>query len=276
MIANSVAVLVIASTLTAQTPVPDAQTAPAPAQSTPASAVQNATDSSGQTSPAPASQNPAAPAAKMITVPAGTAIQLTLMTVIKSKSTKPGDSVRAIVAFPVTVGTQMAIPAGTYVEGVVNQVTAKPLRNQQPMLSVHFTRLVFANGYSAPISGENSQARLSAPEAGAPADEVAELLPLRMPGENFAMGAGQQMPPTPTLPPLPQVGPNPAVIGGAFGGATAAFVIGILVWAHRRANSYDFAVFDVGWQFTMVLDSPLTLDAAQVAAAAAMTAPGAN
>jgi hypothetical protein len=39
-------------------------------------------------------------------------------------------------------------------------------------------------------------------------------------------------------------------------------------------NSYDFVVFDVGWQFQMVLDSPVVLDAAQVAAAA--TTPSAN
>jgi hypothetical protein len=48
----------------------------------------------------------------------------------------------------------------------------------------------------------------------------------------------------------------------------------MLVWMHHRANNYDFVVFDVGWQFQMVLDSPVVLDASQVAAAAA--APSAN
>lgn len=103
-------------------------------------------------------------------------------------------------------------------------------------------------------------------------NEVAELMPLRLPDSRFAMGQTQ----TPTLPPLPQVGPSPAVVGGAIAGGFAAFVIGMLVWAHHRANSYDYAVFDVGWQFQMVLDSPVTLDAAQVAAATAMAAPSGN
>jgi len=37
---------------------------------------------------------------------------MTLVSPIKSKSTKVGDAVRAVVAFPITVGGQVAIPAG--------------------------------------------------------------------------------------------------------------------------------------------------------------------
>jgi hypothetical protein len=48
----------------------------------------------------------------------------------------------------------------------------------------------------------------------------------------------------------------------------------MLVLAHHRGNSTDFVLFDAGWQFQMVLDSPVTLDPAQVAAAAA--APSTN
>jgi len=257
MFANSVAALMIASILTAQTPVPDANAAPAATENVPATVPESAG--------APAQQNAAPPMAQDITLPAGTAIPITLMTVIKSKSTKPGDAVRAVVAFPVTEGTQLAIPAGAYVEGAVTKVVAKPLSNQQPAFNVHFTRLVFANGYSVALSGENSQALSLPPETSAPANEVAELAPVRLPGEHFAMGAGQT---SETLPPLPQMGPNPAVIGGAIAGAMAAFGIGMLVWMHHRVNSYDYAVFDVGWQFQMVLDSPVTLDPARVAAAA--------
>jgi hypothetical protein len=256
MLANSVAALTIASLLTAQTPPPDANAAFTSAQGAAAPVTNSAT--------APVGQNAAPPMAQAITLPAGTAIPLTLMTVIRSKSTKPGDLVRAVVAFPVTAGTQLAIPAGTYVEGTVTKVVAKLGSNQQPILSVHFTQLVFTNGYSVALSGENSQALLSPLETSAPPNEVAELVPVRLPGQPFAAAQSE-----PALPPLPQMGPNPAVIGGIAGGAMAAFGIGMLVWMHHRANSYDFAVFDLGWQFQMVLDGPLTLDAARVAAAAA-------
>jgi type IV secretion system protein VirB10 len=245
MFVQSITVLMIASLLTAQNPI--------------------------QTSPAapPVQQTPAPAAASTITVPSGTAIPLTLMNPVKSKSTKPGDSVRAVVAFPVTVGSRLAIPTGTFVEGTVTQVSAQPLKNQAPTLRVHFTRLLFANGYSVALNGENAQSFLLPDENQASTVEVAELTPMPPLGTHLAMGAGQQ-----TLPPLPQVGPSKAVVIGSVTGGFAAFMIAMFALGHHRMNSYDFVVFDVGWQFQMVLDSPVELDAAQVAAAT--TTPTAN
>jgi hypothetical protein len=256
MFTQSITTLMIASLTLAQTPVPASQLAPAAAQNPPAAATQNAL----------------APGAQLITVPTGTAIQLTLMSAVKSKSTKAGDTVRAVVAFPVTIGTQLAIPAGTFVDGDVLQVTAHP-KSGQPSFRVHFTRLVFSNGYSAALNGENTQALLLPLDSVAPTNEVAELAPLRLPGAHFAMGEGQE--PPPTLPPLPKLGPNPAVIGGAIGGGMAAFVIVMAILMHHRVNSTDFVLYDAGWQFQMILDSPVTLDGAQVTAAAT-AAPSGN
>ncbi|MGA2570832.1 MAG: hypothetical protein ABSF23_09955 [Terracidiphilus sp.] len=245
MFAQVTAAFVIASLSISQTPIPAPQIAPPPA-----------------------APNAPAPSTQTIVVPTGTTVPLTLMSVVKSKSTKPGDTVRAVVAFPVTIGTQLAIPAGTFVEGEVTQVTAHPKGGRQPSFRVHFTRLLFSNGYSSPLNGENTQALALPPDSGAPANEVAELTPTRLPGARFAIGEGQQ---TPTL---PRVGPNPAVIGGAVGGAFIAIVVGMIFWAHHSGNNIDFALYDAGWQFQMVLDSPVTLDAAQVAAAA--VAPSSN
>ncbi len=261
--------LVIASTVIAQTPVPTPQMALPAAQNLPAAAGQSGPAPTGQNMPAPAGQNAPASATQVITVPTGTTIQLTLMSAIKSKSTKAGDTVRAVVAFPVTIGTQLAIPAGTFMEGVVSQVTARPKGGQQPSFRVHFTRLVFANGYSVALNGENTQALALPEENGTQNVEVAELLPMQLPGTRFAMGEGQQ----PQMPTLPKLGPNPAVVGGIVGGVMAASVIGSLLWMHHRANSVDFVLYDAGWQFQVVLDSPVTLDAAQVVAAAAAPRP---
>lgn len=61
-----------------------------------------------------------------IDVPAGTKVQLNLVNPIMSLSTKPGDTVRAVVAFPVTVGNHVAIPAGTFVEGQFLSATTNP------------------------------------------------------------------------------------------------------------------------------------------------------
>jgi hypothetical protein len=255
MFVESITALMIASLTMGQTPVPAMEIAPpvthsAPAQNVPA--------------PAPASQTLPAPSSPAIVVPIGTAIQLTLMSAVKSKSTTAGDTVRAVVAFPVTIGTQLAIPAGTFVDGSVIRVTAHPASGQKPSFLVHFTRLVFSNGYSVTLNGENTQALLLPADASLPANEVAELTPLRLPGMHFAMGEGQE----PTLPPLPQVGPPKGLIIGLSLGGTAALVILGVIGAHHSANNTDFVLYDAGWQFQMVLDSPITLDSAQVAAAA--------
>lgn len=249
MFAPFTSALMIASLLITQNPVGTPAPAPIPAT--------------------PAQQIPAPPSASTITVPAGTAIPLTLMNPVKSKSTKPGDPVRAVVAFPVTVGSRLAIPTGTFVEGTVLQVSVRPMSNQAPTLRIHFTQLLFPNGYSVALNGENTQAFLLPDEDRTSTVEVAELMPPALPGAHFAMGAGQT-----TMPTLPQVGPSKAVVIGATTGGFTAFMVGMFIWAHHRANNYDFIVFDVGWQFQMVLDSPVTLDATQVAAAA--TAPGAH
>ena len=53
------------------------------------------------------------------TIPSGTVALLTLVTPINKKVSKPGDTVRAAIAFPVTVGNQIALPIGTIAEGQI-------------------------------------------------------------------------------------------------------------------------------------------------------------
>lgn len=256
MFTESITALMIASLAVGQTPVAPSQTAPPAAQSAPAQ--------SGPTL-APASS-------PTIVVPVGTAIQLTLMSAVKSKSTKAGDSVRAVVAFPVTIGTQLAIPAGTFVDGSVIRVMAHPAAGQKPSFRVHFTRLVFSNGYSVALNGENTDALLAPADNGAPANEVAELVPPQLPGAHFAMGEGQIVSPPPTQP--ASVGPNPGLVIGISLGATAAVLLTAIALSHQHMKDTDFVLYDAGWQFQMVVDSPITLDASQVSAAAAI--PSAN
>jgi len=270
MFVHSITALMIASLVSGQTPLPATPAAPpatqdSPAQSAPAAPGPVAPEPASQVAPGPVGQAAPSPAAQPIVVPVGTAIQLTLMSAVKSKSTKAGDSVRAVVAFPVTIGTQLAIPAGTFVDGSVLQVTARTGGGQQPVFRVHFTQLVFSNGYSVALNGENTQALLLPDETTAPAIKVAELVPPRLPGMHFAMGEGQTIG---TLQPPAQTGPPMGLIVGLSVGGTAALILlGMLAGRHHAANT-DLVLYNAGWQFQMVLDSPLTLDAAQVAAAA--------
>jgi hypothetical protein len=211
---------------------------------------------------------PAPARAATVTVAPGTTVALTLVSTIRSKTTRPGDAVRAVVAFPVTVGTQLAIPAGTYVQGAVNAVHAHPAHGQAPSVDLRFTTLLFANGYSVTIDAINTAANIGLPEPlpqalGEIADgrDGAPLL-----GEGFA-GAGQY-PQPPTLPPVPQAGPNPAVVTGAVLGGGVGIMALTLILSHHHAGNIDAVLFDNGWQFQMAFAQPLTLDVSRVAEAA--------
>jgi hypothetical protein len=212
--------------------------------------------------PLPAVQAPAPVSAHTLTLTAGTAIPLTLISPIKKKSTTPGDAVRATVAFPIMAGMQVAIPAGSYVEGVVKTVTARASDTQQPAVGIHFTRLVFANGYSVSLDANSTQAEDFAPRMGATGPELATLTP---PAGSMGLFAQTSS----TLAPLPQAGPPMGVVIGASLGGTAALLAILFAVGHHSQSKMDYVLFDAGWQFQMVLQSPLVVDAGQVAAAAA-------
>jgi hypothetical protein len=211
-----------------------------------------------------------------ITIPAGRSIPLTLVSQVKSKSSKPGDMVRAQVAFPVSEGGQVVIPAGTFVEGILGGIDLKQVRKGKGGLQIHFTRLIYANGYTIPLDAVNTVAELNdgatAPlwqsaGAGPGIGIAAAMLPLPIVGLHPFYG--QTPTPTPTLPSLP--GPPTAFIVAFVVGAV--LTLGILIVAiafHGHAGNADMLLYDGGYQFAMRTSSPLILDVAQVAAASAI------
>jgi hypothetical protein len=208
--------------------------------------------------PASVAPTPGASATDPLMVPAGTKIPLSLSTPIHSKSTKPGGVVRAVVAFPVMAGNQVAIPAGTYVEGTVSDVVLRT-----PSVQIQFTQMVFTNGYSVPLSAASTQSRLQMP--GTQSEKVGEVAYAEAPFAGAGFAEGQELP---SPPPLPHVGPPMGpIIGGTLGAVGVLVVLAALT--HRRHGSADYVLFDSGWQFDMVLNAPLALDASRVAAAMA-------
>lgn len=300
MISRIVAVLSMVTFLGAQMPVAGAQSAPqAPPPQTAAPVEHSAAGA------------PPSAATQALTVPAGTAIPVTLINPIRSRTSKPGDAVRATVAFPVTVGSAVAIPAGSYVEGALEQVTPRAKGTGQPAVKIHFTRLVYANGYSVELDAENSEARLDAPAAPSPAssaesasmDEtapeeasdpaVSRQMSWQANGQQsasvqphlvrtaYTLRGEQEPTPSPLSPlqppPTPQVGPPMGVVVGISLGVTAAILTGALVSAHHRITHTDYVLFDSGWQFQIVLEAPLDINAAQAfAAVSASAAPAQN
>jgi hypothetical protein len=91
-----------------------------------------------------------APSNAPLTIPAGTRLALVLTHPVDSRFTHRGDEIFAQTTAPATVGDQVAIPAGTFVQGKVDKLRRRGSRGELLMQSVS---VVFPNGYVASISG---------------------------------------------------------------------------------------------------------------------------
>jgi type IV secretion system protein VirB10 len=140
------------SVVLAQSPEQGAPDA-APAQQAPAA---SSPSNGPPAADSPHSSSSAAPAAaprKTYTVPAGTKVLLTLRSAVNTKSAKPGDGVYLVSAFPVVVGNRVMIPAGVYVQGVVDRVERAGHVKGRAQLDLHFTSIIFPNGSVVEIPG---------------------------------------------------------------------------------------------------------------------------
>jgi len=193
-------------------------------------------------------QESAPPAASpALIVQAGTKVPLRLTSPLATRTAQPGDAVRAEAAFPVTAGNTVAIPPGTYLEGMIDQVTR---RGRHAGFTMHFTHMVFTNGYTVPLAGARADTRRAGlPRIGDP-DVPAGAMALQ--------GTQPQRP-----------GPD---IGVAVGltAASAAVAIAVVTILGRRGSDLHL---NAGWRFEMVLQEPLSLDADKVAAAVANPIP---
>jgi type IV secretion system protein VirB10 len=107
-----------------------------------------------QTAPQAAeSSNNASEAPLRVTVPAGTKIPLALKHAVSTKSVRPGDPVYLETTFPVAENNRILIPAGTYVQGVIDSVKRAGRVSGRAELLMHFTTLIFPNGYTVSLPG---------------------------------------------------------------------------------------------------------------------------
>jgi len=141
----------------AQAPAPPDAAAIAPPQeptapSSPASESASAPAATPSSAQAPDAA-PAVSTKKTYTVPAGTKVLLQLRSSINTRSAKPGDGVYLASTFPVVVGTRVMIPAGVYVQGVVDRVARAGRVKGRSQLDMHFTSIIFPNGTVVEIPG---------------------------------------------------------------------------------------------------------------------------
>jgi len=127
--------------------------------------------SAAQSQPSPAQL---AASQSSITLPPGTKIQLAVVRPVWAISAKAGDPFYAQVSFPAVAGDRVAIPAGAYVLGTIEDVTRPKRRTNCAEIDVLFTKIIFANGYAvelagAAVSAAAAPAATTAPQTSAPA-----------------------------------------------------------------------------------------------------------
>ncbi|HZU21522.1 MAG TPA: hypothetical protein VE998_01745 [Terriglobales bacterium] len=95
---------------------------------------------------------PATPGAR-ITIPAGTKVPLILKQGISTSNARPGDPIYASTNFPVIVDDKTVLPAGCYVQGVIDEVKRAGRIKGRAEILVHFRTIVLPSGYAVPLGG---------------------------------------------------------------------------------------------------------------------------
>jgi hypothetical protein len=169
-----------------------------------------------------------------ITVPAGTKVSLALTRPIWAKTVQAGDSVYSATAFPITIGNDMAIPPGTYVEGKIDTLKRPGWLSRHAEFQIHFTKFIFANGYTVDLS-----------------DVLADSS-----GANQALSSNSAA-----------AQPAPSASAAALDIETAVARVYVDV------TSQNDVLLDIGAPIEMLLQSPLSLEARSVAAAVRRSRP---
>jgi len=163
----------------------------------------------------------------VLVVPAGRTVPLEITQPVFAKSAAVGEAIFAETVFPVTVNGRMAIPAGTYVQGQIDSLSRPGIFSPHAQFQIHFTRLVFANGYTFDFSAIQNLTSVQAP------------------------------------------GPNPAVPDAS----PATDVIPAVANVYVAVTLRNDVLLDNGTQFDMILQEPVQLISASVAAAVRVSKP---
>ena len=104
---------------------------------------------------------PAAPDAPLSNgpsiVPAGTSVPIQLRQPLSTETAQPGDPVYAQTTFPIMTGGRIVIPAGTWVQGVVDSVKRAGRVKGTAEMQFHLTTLIYSNGYTLDITPRSTR-----------------------------------------------------------------------------------------------------------------------
>ena len=196
-----------------------------------------------------------------VTIPAGTSFALLLTNPVASKTMHRGDLIYAQTTAPVTVGDQVLIPAGTFVQGKVEKLARNGNRAEMLMKSAS---LVFADGYVAGIAGplnveSDEGTAWRDPSSGARAGAL--IAPMAGAGLGALIGSEAHTTQSSTLGGTTLTSSTPKGLAiGSLAGLGAGLAVSLTLLLHSR----HFFV-DVGSPMEMTLPQPLTLSDNQVA-----------
>jgi hypothetical protein len=191
-----------------------------------------------------------------VDVPEGTKVLLELRSAVNTKTARAGDGVYLSSSFPVVVGGQVAIPAGVYVQGVIDQVTRPGRVKGKAAVRMHFTSIIFPNGTVVNIPGVvNSLPGSDGPKVG----EEGSVQQASGKGKDAATVAGATVGGASlgTLGGAVAGSPGAGAGFGAAGGAAA----GLLYTLFTRGED---VVLNAGQGVEMVLQRPLTITQANL------------
>jgi hypothetical protein len=241
---------------------------PCPAQQSPSAGQSGASNSATQ-----------AEAKPTVTIPAGTRISLVLTQPIQSRHVRRGDDVFAQVISPVDSGTQVVIPAGTFVQGSIEKLERRSTQGELRLQSLSIT---FPDGYVTPIAGPitlHSDEGYALRDPGSDRMVGAFALPAAGAGIGALIGHSVGQPSSSVTSPFPPgcTGPPPfctttttpvfgtktrdAIIGAGVGTAVG----GVAAFALLFGSHHFYLV--AGAPIQMTLQQPVTLQQDEVAKA---------
>lgn len=191
-----------------------------------------------------------------ITVPAGTRVLLSLVRPVSTRTTKAGDKVYLQTSAPVVVGSKMAIPTGTSLEGTLDKTARAVWSKRRAEFHLRLVSLVFPNGYKVSVPG-SVEVTNNLEESTSTYGDAGVAGPLAAIGASAGgttIGAVAN-------------GVRGAAIGGAIGGVVGLAIAIPLIVHHGGV------FMDVGTAVDMVLESPLTVDQERVLNAASQSTP---
>jgi hypothetical protein len=110
-----------------------------------------APSSGSSQSPAPAALPPVT-----LSVPSGSQLAFVFLRPEFAKSARAGDLIYMQTSYPVIVANQVAIPAGSFLQGSLHSLTKPTRKSSHALLTIDFQKLILPNGYSVLLNEQQT------------------------------------------------------------------------------------------------------------------------